>query len=374
MAVTTTPTYSVAGSEVTLGLSATTGTVFGFEIQSVPSKSAVETGLLLRGVEELAEPPINAVEAAGIEISPGVNILSNTFTPDVAGEYTIVGYDIRQLLGFPAFPGDPSGDTRYELVGTQTTIIHVGQLIELPIITVRGDGANLQLQSNDTTIRDATLTGFANDKSRSAALTAAVQAALTALVGTSVAGLGTQLQAAANDLRENYNDHIANIGPTQPWHQPAIDGVNPVILDRCDSQEGAIILLNQIREKLLSHMQDSSSKTPQWHQPAANPNADDLKNLPVTAQATDVATAIVLSSDMRYRAYERHRQQAIPSAPPFDIPACHLRDDPDNVLTAPTVLDDIIVAFLDELETASPTAAVGEPQGVVEAENQYGFR
>lgn len=123
MAVTTTPTYPTAGSEVTLGLSATTGTVFGFEIQSVPPKSTVAAGLLLKGVEELTDPPTNAVEAAGTEISPGVSILSNTFTPDVAGEYTIVGYDIRQILGFPAYPGDPSGDTRYELVGTQVTTI-----------------------------------------------------------------------------------------------------------------------------------------------------------------------------------------------------------------------------------------------------------
>jgi hypothetical protein len=380
MAVTTTPDYPVAGSEVTLGLSATTGTVFGFEVQSVPSKSTITSGLLLRGVEELATPPTNAVEAAGTEISPGVSILSNTFTPDVAGEYTIVGYDIRQILGFPAFSGDPSGETRYELVGTQVTTIQVGQLIELPIITIRGDGANLQINCNETTVRAATLTAFANDKSRSASLTTAVQTAMNALVGVSISALGTQLQAAVNDLRDNFNNHIANIAvpllpATQDWHQDGTvaspDTVNTVFLDRCDSMEGAVILLNKIRGKMLDHFLNSSSSSPNWHHPVGSPNADDLKNLPVTEQATDVATATVLASDMRYRAYERHRVQAVSIGV---VPLCHVRPDTDNVLTAPASLDNLIVAFLDELETASPTAAVGEPQGVVEAENQYGFR
>lgn len=381
MAVTTTPDYPVAGSEVTLGLSATTGTVFGFEIQSVPSKSTITSGLLLRGVEELATPPTNAVEAAGTEISPGVSILSNTFTPDVAGEYTIVGYDIRQILGFPAFPGDPSGETRYELVGTQVTTIQVGQLIELPIITIRGDGANLQINCNETTVRAATLTAFANDKSRSASLTTAVQGAINALVGVPIATLGTPLQAAVNDLRDNFNNHIANIAvpflpATQNWHQDGTvaspDTVNTVFLDKCDSMEGAVILLNKIRGKMLDHFLNSSSSSPNWHHPAPSyDNADDLKNLPVTEQATDVATATVLASDMRYRAYKRHRVQSVPIGV---VPICHVRPDDNNELTAPTPLDDVIMKYIDELETASPTAAVGEPQGVVEAENQYGFR
>jgi len=370
MAVVVSPVYPVKGSAVTLSMTATAGTVFGFEIISVPSTSTVATGLLLQGFDTTAVLPVSPTIAAGIESSPGVSALYDSFTPDVAGEYVVTGYDMRQVLGFPSFPGDPSGETRVELIGSQTTTINVGELVELEVHTNRGDGGKVQIQINEDTVRAAAMTTFLTDRSRAAALEATVVAALAALVGASVATVGTDLQTGVNDLRAKYEAHRTNTGATFHVDSGGVaspDSVNIVEETDADSQEGAIELLNIISENIGRHERISSSSNPAWH------IDDDLKNLLLSKAAVNLATATVMSAELRERVYERHRLQSSVMPAPFDNPNCHIRQDDINALSPPSLLDDVIVAFLDVLAEPDPTAAPGESEGVIDAAHMYGF-
>jgi hypothetical protein len=43
------------------------------------------------------------------------------------------------------------------------------------------------------------------------------------------------------------------------------------------------------------------------------------------------------------------------------------------VLSVPTALDDVIVAYFDALAATTTTGPTGEPDGAVDAESRYGF-
>jgi hypothetical protein len=349
MALSTTPTYPVAGSEVTLSITGASVTRWVFEITSVPSASDIDTGLLLIDIPDGATAPTSPLRAIELEYE------ADSFTPDVQGEYGITAHLYREIVGAPQFAGDPSGESRFIYGGTETASLHVGVYMDLPIETEDGHGATLRLQINQATVRDASIVEPTTEVARTAALDATVVAALTAIEGVAVASMGTDLQSGANDLLDNYGSHRVLIAGGV--HGVA-DDYNEVPLEDADSQEGAILLLNEIRDRLVAHLTTYTDVS--WH---AN---IDLKNLPVARKATDIASATVLSADLRERCYEPHRVQ-------IANPASHGLADGTNTLAAPTDLDDVITAYLDAIVVAVPAIPAGECQGAMEASHYYGF-
>lgn len=365
MAITISPTYPVAGSAVTLSMSATVGAEVVYELTALPPESALSTGLLLEDLPARVTAPTSPVAAAEGDYQ------TDTFTPDVPGEYMVVGYDIERFLGFAAYPGDPGGVEYYKQLGTQYVTFHVGLAVQLPIVTARGDGGILSIQINDETVRAATIVETTNEKSRVAATITTVVNALAALVGIGVNSIGMSLQVAVNDLWAKYNAHILNVGGV--FHYAGGDTVNITETTDADAQAGALLLLRELGKDVAAHLTRASSATAIWHQDGSGNTDDDLKNLPVTAMPTTVAEATVFSADLRERCYERHRQHYNGAAPPYNPPECHARVDDVNVLVAPSLLDAVIVAYLDALETITPTSPAGEPEGIIDAAHKYGF-
>jgi hypothetical protein len=351
MAITTSPAYPLPGEEVTIAESAVTGDVQVVAINTRPSASTKTIGFL---VQDVAVPPVGI-----FDIVEG-SYQTNVTTFDEPGEYGVTIYDMRQWAGSPSFDGDGAGELRYQLIATFTGTVHVSALVDLPILAEGERGITLQLTVNDETVRDAELLDATatDEAARVAALNSTVTAALAALVGNTVAAVGTDLQTGVADLRTKYEAHRKLLSGVHI----ALDSTNQVSRGDPDSQAGAISLLNELRDQLLRHLWDATGALVPWH-PVEE---DDLKNVPVAALATDLATATILSADLRERCYERHRVQTA-------NPASHGSADTTNTLAAPSLLDDLIVTYLDELVKVDPSVVSGEPEGAIDAEHRYGF-
>lgn len=139
-------------------------------------------------------------------------------------------------------------------------------------------------------------------------------------------------------------------------HSEPLDDLNYASYTNAESNEAAISLINNIREKISSHVLKET-----WH------GADDSKNVPLAQVAKSLETATVLAADLRERVFERHRVQTAE-------PPTHGGEDVTNILTAPTLLDNVIVTYLDELAKAYATSPSGESDGIVLAGSKFGFR
>lgn len=358
MAITTSPTYPAEGVAVTVGSTVNTGAVaqhIVLELTSVPAQSALATGFVLTDDTD-ADAYTSAVEVAEAGLDTAV------VTLDVGGEYGLTIYGVWALPPASLTTGADDGQTamRYRLKFRDAVTLDVGAFVELPVVTTAGDGASLRLQVNDATIRAATLVDPSTERARIAALQTAVLAALAALVGQTVAAVGTDLQTGVNDLLANYEAHRILVGAPPACHLVA-DATNVAATTAANSQAGAIQLLNRLRAVVLAHAQVSPAGfVGAWHQ------VDDLLNTPLAAPAGDLGTATVLSADLRERVYERHRVQAA-------APAVHIGADATNDLAAPSLLDTAIVAYLDALAILDPTAPAGESEGAQDAAHRYGF-
>jgi hypothetical protein len=353
--LTSSPVFPAAGETVTLTATGAVGEVVVFEITSIPTDSTVTLGFILTGldIESSAEVGNSAQGVADREVN------GTQFVPDVAGDYDIRIWEFRQFPGYAGcFLGDPVSDGRLELLGATDTTLKVGEPLDLPVISKLGDGGTVRLVVVDDTVRTATIIDAATELGRLAALDAPVVAALAALVGVLASSVGTDLQTGVNDLRANYEAHRVDAA-----HQGAFtDTDNTVDTTDADSNIGSIDLLNEIREELIDHLTKANTDFPgaAWH------TEDDLLNLPLVADATDIRTATVLSADLRERVYERHR---ILTASPI----AHDTADVTNTLAAPSLLDTTIVAYLDAIAEAAPTAPTGESQGVQDLISRFGF-
>jgi hypothetical protein len=349
------PTFPAAGDTVTLTAAGAVGESIVFEITSVPAASAVVPGFIVTGldIEASAEVGNSAQGVADREVA------GDTFVADLAGDYAIRIWEFRQFPGYGGgFDGDPVSDGRLELLGATDTTLKVGEPLDLPVISKLGDGGTVRLVVVDDTVRSASIIDPLTELGRLAALDSAVVAALAALVGVLAASVGTDLQTGVNDLRANYEAHRVDAG-----HAGAFtDTTNTVPTTAASSNVGAIDLLNEVRAALIAHLTLANTDAPgsAWH------TEDDLANLPLAADATDIRTATVLSADLRERVYERHRLETV-------SPNAHDAADVTNALAAPSLLDDSIVAYLDAIAAASPTAPGGESQGVQDLISRFGF-
>lgn len=348
LALTTSPTYPVAGNTVTFSVTGASGTLQGYEIVSGPS--GISPGLVLKSASD---------DDASLEHHARADNLGTTFTVSKAGRYTVNIYDFRRSGGIPDYIAQPTGETRIDLAQVVQTTFDVGDEAYLPIVTVRGDGGKLKLTVVNDTVRVAAIVSTANEKSRIAALQSAVTTPLAALVGQTVGSIGNALQAGVNDLRAKYEAHRVLVGGVHA----DTDTTNQADRDDADSQEGAIKLLNRLFYVISQHMQvtgvGGGAGAP-WH------SEEDWKNQPAVDTADDVASGTVLLCDLRERVYERHRAQTA-------NPASHAGADNVNVLTANTKLDDTIVAYLDALMDDDPTAPTAESEGLGDIRHKHGF-
>jgi hypothetical protein len=365
MAVTHTPASPLADDEVTLDVTATTGTAFAYELTAVPESSALATGLLLSS--QYAGDPVPGTAAEALERG----LATDVFTPDAPGVYSVTCHEYTSTLGQPSYQGDPAGEDRYIWAATQTGTVSVLAEVDLPIVTERGDGATLRMGVNSTTILTAELVDHTTEAAREAAIMAGPVAALAGLVGIAldVAGEygadGNSLQNGANDLRTHYEAHRVLVG-AGPCH-PVADATNRTLSTACNSQVGAIALLNRLRQVIVAHCRNGSAAAANWH------NGDDLFCTLLAPTATNTASATVLSADLRWRIYERHRVLDGDFGPPLE-PFCHTTEDVTNPLTySISKLDTLIAAYLDALAIVVATAPAGEPPGAVSAWHRYGF-
>lgn len=344
MAITQSPTYPTAGTAVSVTSDASAVLLFDYaiELTSVPPASSLSTGLQLKQTTSAISKPIEAAKAG---------LLADSFVPDVAGEYGVTVYVIQQR----PLPGE----IRYAISATDSGTVNVGQVAQLPILTERYGGATLQITIVNDTIRAASLVEFVDEASRAAAQQTTVTAALTAMVGVTVATAIGDPYTRANDLRTEFNDHLANTGV----HNVA-DATNPIVGEAVYSLAGLLRFLTAMLDAAEGHALDAEAAS-RWHA------AEDTVNLPVIGTATDLAGATVLLSDLRERFYERHRVMNTSSTPVVHDDAT---GDTTNTLSAPTKLDDVIVAYLDALVDSSPTPATGESDGAVAAAAAGGFR
>jgi hypothetical protein len=369
MAIVISPLYPVAGDTVTLSLDNETGTEHGFYLSSSPTQSEIDDGFLsMRMSSGLRidsgdddESGLLEFDATRLQSMIDAGVLSAEFTPDASGEYTFVAYETRKVHGVPAYPGDPNGEVVQQLITTQSTTIYVGEYVDLPLVTKTGDGATLRLQVNNDTVRAATLVNHRTTNAEVAAQQTTVTAALTACAGVTVAAVGADLVTAVNDLKTQYEAHAAE-GPASI--HLVVDTWNTLSTSTATDQQGAILLLNDLRDTLLHHLLDSTQSGHLWHYGPA----DDLENHPLAAQASTLQEATVLCADLRLRSYDRHR--VADGTPP---PTVHTPEDTTNTVMAATKLDDVIVAFFDALVSNSNTAQDGENQGEVDLRAFYGF-
>ncbi len=330
MAVTTDPATPVEGDTVALESDGSGGTFVRWELTSVPSDSAVETGFLIRDGEYLDE-----------------------FEADVAGEYGVTahGYVYRR---------DPRSHvalTQAVLVGSESETVHVSAVVDLPITTTLGHGATLRLGVLNDNVATAELVLPLTEISRLAILDTTVAAAVAALVDEDVADIADSLEDAANDLRREFTDHRSHAVS----HPVNLDTTNAVNRAASHSTADSITLVNRLAVVVIAHAISGADATDPWHA------ASDTLNVPLAPLATTQNGAVVLLADLRERVFERHRVK-------IASPGVHAAADNTNALSTPSLLDTVIVEFLDAVADAAPVAAAGEPGGASFLAGALGFR
>ena len=331
MTISTDTTYFAAGTEVTLATTLGDADLAVFSLTSVPDTSALDLGQI--------------VDAQGVA--------TQLFTGDVAGEYAVVAN------GYMEIGGGAAGTWR-KFLGTETTTIHVGGYVEMPIVPVNGHGSTLRLLIVNDTVRGAELVDPATELARVAALDATVAAAVTALEGVAVNSLDVDFVTDTNTLCAKYLGHIAAYG-FGGVHAMA-DSTNVLLVEAAKSVPAALRRLNDLASKFRGHA-ESGTAGGGWHS-----GGDDSKNtLQVAPGAQSLGEAVVLKADLRERCYRRHIAQ-------IADPASHGLADGVNTIADPLPLPTAIAAYLDFVASNAPSIPAGEGEGIGDAQAAWGFR
>ena len=273
MSILSSPEYPVFAEEVTLSATGALGAAAAFELTGVPVQSELTLGLLLK-----EQAPGSVIPTAPV-IAANADLIIDTFTPDVAGEYSFIAYDLVEIVGVPSFEGDPTADNRFKIVAKQEGIIHVGSIMALPVITADGHGGTIEIRVIQNTIRAAEITGTVSEIGRVAALETSVIGRLNDLVGLNIDSASTDLLEALRDVRDRYN---GNPSAPMPPNPPDYDGhinsifkdINPssgdasgmhLVADTVNvldsgipySLKYAVKLVNELRQKLIGHFEGS---------------------------------------------------------------------------------------------------------------------
>lgn len=407
MTITYTPQYPVSSEAVSLAMTGAAGTAFAFELTAVPSESSLGLGLLLDDQVPGSTVPTSPLIAAN------AGLVKTTFTPDVVGQYQVDGYDMRHVVGVPAFQGDPSSDQRYELLGKQTGIVNVGTLMELPIDTTDGHGGDLQLRIVQNYVRGAAIVNARSEIGRVAALQSDVVGDLAAVIGKSIDSVSTNFLEALRDLRLQYNGEAVSPGGLVIGHRSFAPGSVHKEVDAVNVLDGgvpfslkyAVKLVNEMRTKLIGHFEDSikyavvvvPGTPPQygsfWHFTSANTSSTlseyqnnpgvDSTCTPIIGSADELPSATVLLCDLRLRSYTRHLSLGHDlgtnhkwlTRDTMSLPHGRL-DEVHALVVPPSLIDNIIVSYLDAIVRMdsgfSPPAAEGA--GIADMAHKYGFK
>lgn len=332
-----TPTYPEPGDIVTLSLTDSVGdpNYARFEIDTVPSESALETGLL--------------IDANGTYLK--------TFTPDVAGVYEIIPYDVRAFLGQGQFAGDAGGEPRQIVIGpVARKSVYVVSYSDLRIATLPGHDITLRLGIANATIITAELVDPSTDLARLAALKTAISDAVTALEGVVVSTIASTLLARVTALRTAFEAHrVLTAGAV---HASA-DTTNVVNYEPPNTDDAALVCLQDLYEKIKGHLLAGAAGGT-WH------TNDDTLHTIMTPKPLTKAQAHVTLSDLEERIYELHRVQLL-------TPTVHGLADNTNTLAAPTLLTTLIVLYLDFIADNVAVSLSGEHFGLSAAERAYGM-
>ena len=332
MAITTSETYFAAGTEVTLATTLGDADLAVFSLTSVPDTSALALGKI--------------VDAQGNA--------SQTFVPDASGEYSV------SASGFQEIGGGAAGTWR-KFLGTETTTIHVGGYVEMPIAPVNGHGSTLRLLIVNETVRGAELVDPATELARVAALDATVAAAVTALEGVAVNSLDVDFVTDVNTLCTKIAAHIILVGGFSAVHYSA-DTTNTLLREPANSLPAALDRLNEAAARFAGGHLQATGAGGTWHA-----TDDGSSTLQVAPKAATLGEATVLKADLRERVFERHRLL-------IASPACHGAADTVNVMDPPLTLPTAIVAYLDFIATNAPSVPAGESEGIGDAQAAWGFR
>ncbi len=229
--------------------------------------------------------------------------------------------------------------------------------LDLPITTIVGHGITLRLTVLDETVKAAELVLPLTEVSRVIALGTAVTTALALLVDEDVNSIATPIQTAANDLADQYDAHRIYATAHAIW----LDNTNTVGRDLTASQDDAIVFVNHVAGLVSTHSRGGRELGQPWH------IVGDNKNTLIAPRATSHAGAVVLLADARERVYERHRLQV-------SLPSSHDAADALNDLSAPSLQDAVIVAFLDAAAAASPAVSTGQPAGATALAAGWGYK
>lgn len=330
--ITSDPEYPVVAEQVTLTSDVGDASATVYSLTSKPTDSALTLG-------RLVDAQGNAVQY---------------FTPDTSGAYGITADNYLELCP------DPAAGIVLKYLGQTTTTLQVGRAMDLEIGALNGHSATLRINVVGSTIREASLVNLATDLARSAALDTTVAAAVAALVGETIASVENDLITNANELRAQYEAHRILVG-TPPVHVTQ-DYVNQTISKPARDVSTAIILMQELATRIIGHMMPGVLDAG-WHG-----TAWDTKNvLMVAPRCTTLAQATVLSADLRFRVYNRHRTQTV-------TPSSHGNADTTNTLTTAKSLSAAIVAYLDYVAASDPTAPTGQAEGIGDAIAKLGFR
>lgn len=330
MTISSDPVYPAAGQPVTLATSTGDADLAVFSLTAVPPESALALGKI--------------VDAQGKAVQ--------TFTPDRAGAYSVTAH-CYQEIGI--------GVTWRKLAAQETTTLHVGGYLELPITPTNGHAITLRLLVVSGTVRAAELVSPATELARVAALDTTVAAAVEALVGVGVNSLDVDFITDTNTLCTKYLGHIGMYG-FGGVHAMA-DSTNVLLVEAAKSVPAAIRRLNDLAAKFRGHAESGTSGGG-WHATGQ----DDSKNtLQVAPVAQSLGEAVVLKADLRERCYRRHIAQTA-------NPASHGLADGVNTIADPFPMPAAIAAYLDYVATNTPTAPSGESEGIADAQAAWGFR
>lgn len=315
MTVTLSPTSPIAGEETTITPDKTAGegaTIFAIELSEVPSASALTLGFLTTDLPSsytTRSEPQTSVETVALtaDVPPSAsalllaNIAGDTFTPDVPGVYTFEVFEYRDSNP-PATHARGREERRLTFVGQRTETVEVSQQLALTIVDSSGNhGVTLRLRVDDDTVRAAEFITPTTEVARVAALETSVVAALADLVGLSALELGEDLIARVADAQEVWAAHLADTTA-----HTAADTINVLTTGIPTTVAGAILALNEWRQKFIAHTQERDG--------TAHHHNDDLTSIPRARPATTLADAIVLEADMA-RAYGEHRLLGTSSDP-----------------------------------------------------------
>lgn len=408
MTITYTPQYPVSSETVSLAMTGAVGTAFAFELTAVPSESSLGLGLLLDDQVPGAIVPTSPLIAANSDL------VKSDFIPDVAGEYSFIGYDMRQVVGVPSFQNDPSAVPRYELLGKQTGTVSVGTLMELPVVTTESHGGDLQLRVVNNYIRAAAIVNPRSDIGRIAALQGEVLTALSSVVNQHIDSASTNFLEALRDLRLQYSGEPAALPVPILGHRNYFLGDVHKEADSVNALDGgipfslkyAVKLVNEVRTKLIGHFEDSikyaveiaAGPPPEydrfWHYTSANTSttfADygsnpgvDSTCTPVIGAADDLPSAVVLLCDLRLRSYSRHlllghavvASHKWLSRDNMSLPHGRKLDTEHSLTVPPSMIDDIIVSYLDSIIRMDSgfSPPVAEGAGIADMAHKYGFK